>query len=134
MEIILKKTIRKIVDILVYRPDVSQQDKEELIAAVGEDGLFLGLEEIKDDDTTKEDGHGDDTPCKMHHATLTKFNDKTLGIKASTWDDKIFYFYTITSNEVENAMNLMGYDSHGYWLDFFDEPNPPETPPNYKKG
>ena len=50
------------------------------------------------------------------------------GIKVETWDNKAFFFYTELQSEVENAMVLMGYDSHGYWLSFFKDKKAPETP------
>ena len=53
------------------------------------------------------------------------------GIKAETWDDKEFYFYTELQNDVENAMMLMGYDNHGYWLSEFTGRKEPETPENF---
>ena len=58
-----------------------------------------------------------------------EFKIENDGIKAKTWDDKEFFFYTDLSSDVENAMMLMGYDSHGYWLSFFKNRPEPETPP-----
>lgn len=54
-----------------------------------------------------------------------EFEVETSGIKAETHDDKEFYFYTTVQSEVERAMILMGYDTHGYWLSGFkDRPEP----------
>lgn len=124
----MKLTIRKIIDILVYRPDISQKDREELIQIAGSEGLFLGMEKISE--PKKE--NGDDERYGAYHATAKQLQSDGLGIKASTWDNKVFYFYTIEQNCVENAMLLMGYDSHGYWLDFFNDPPEPETPLDFK--
>ena len=56
---------------------------------------------------------------------MTGFEVATKGIKAKTHDDREFYFYTEVQSEVESAMILMGYDTHGYWLsEFKDRPEP----------
>lgn len=56
---------------------------------------------------------------------MTGFEAETSGIKAETHDGHEFYFYTEIQSEVEAAMILMGYDSHGYWLSGFkDRPEP----------
>ncbi len=53
------------------------------------------------------------------------------GILAKTWDNREFKFYTMLQEDVENAMMLMGYDSHGYWLSMFHNTPEPETPFNF---
>lgn len=58
----------------------------------------------------------------------TDFEIYTSGIKAKTHDDKEFYFYTEVQSDVENAMVLMGYDTHGYWLSEFKDRPEPVTP------
>jgi len=110
----MKLTIRKIIDILVYRSDVSENDRNELIKIAEGEGLFI-----------------DEKTC-IDNAERKICNSRYLGIKASTWDNKIFYFYTMERDHVENVMHIMGYDSHGYWLSFFNNPPEPATPANFE--
>jgi len=111
----MKLTIRKIIDILAYRPDIAQNDRNELVKIAEDEGLFIDTEKT----------------C-IDSAERKICNSKYLGIKANTWDNKEFYFYTMEQNHVDNAMHIMGYDSHGYWLSFFNNPLEPETPENFE--
>jgi len=116
----MKQIIRKMVDILVYRHDVSETDKSDLIRLAGEEGLFLGQEKIPTFEKC------DDSPQKTYSIPYS-------GIKVETWDDKDFYFYTDVQGEVENIMHLMGYDSHGVWYSLFAHREEPATPDKYNR-
>ena len=50
------------------------------------------------------------------------FNTSTCGIKATgNIFEETFFFYTDMQDLVENAMNLMGYGSRDYNLEFFEK-------------
>lgn len=106
----MRQTVRKIVDILVYQSSVTEKDRKDLIRLAGEEGLFLEM----NDTLPKACG-----PIPYYDT------------KACTWDGKIFYFYTDIQSEVENAMMLMGYDSHGYCLSIFKDRKEPITPKDF---
>jgi len=113
----MQRTLLKIVKILAYQPSISEENRKELIDIAGDDGLFLGQEKVP---------KVDDTPVETY---LLPDN----GIKAYTWDGgKEFFFYTDLQDDVENAMQLMGYDSHGYSLSFFKDRKEPETPEDFE--
>lgn len=127
----MQQTVLKIVKILAYQCTISEKDREELVKIAGEEGLFLGQKKMpKVDDTPVEKNVISDSGIKAR--TWNGYVIQDSGIKACTWNDKVFYFYTDVQGEVENAMMLMGYDTHGYWLFMFNNIEEPLTPVDFK--
>jgi len=93
-----------------------KQNKKELINTTKKKGLFLKQKKapIIDDDSDK------------------TFVPLYSGIRAHTWDDEEFFFYTDMQGEVENIMIAMGYDTYGYTLSFFYDRKEPMTPEDFK--
>jgi len=112
----MKQTLLKIIEILAYQQTINEEDRKGLIETAGKEGLFLEQKKLP---------VVDDTPDKTYVLPHS-------GIRAHTWDDEEFFFYTDIQGEVENIMIAMGYDTHGYALSFFFEREEPMTPEDFE--